>query len=187
MEEVTTGTIELFLRTYAIGREAIDRACRDMTDDAIHWRGPKGQSVVTVGSLLYHLAGWDALVRSTLQTGSLQTALADGSIVSKYAQGFPRELSVPPPQIGSAESLLDMLRLETVRTIAFLERIKSNGDFSQLEGKVDFFEDGKEFQDMPLVSEFKIDLLFYTAFHDRYHRGHLSQIGYFYHALRGSI
>lgn len=174
--------VDLFLSIYSEGRETLERSVRGLNVEALDWGGISPTGVVTIGSQLMHIAGFDSMVRSALLGEDLTEFVENAEWRKRYGAGFPRELSVDPPQERPLEYYLDLLYEETKTT---KQTVTSLGEFAvDLDGTTIFYQDGKEFQASGLRPHNNRELLFYIPMHDRYHRGQITQQKYNFEIAR---
>lgn len=182
----TAAIVSVFESLYREGRATVEKDVEGMTDALCRWRGIDPNGVVTIGSLLIHLAGYENMLRNALLGVDLHVMTSATEWRGRYACGFPREFPaagfpVGPPVDKTFTECLAVLQEETAMTFAFI------ADFDKhdidLDATTMFYRDGREFQEAHLIPHLNSDLLYYKAMHDRYHRGHITQIKYTYRAM----
>jgi hypothetical protein len=176
MSQIATGPeVERLIELYTEGRASIERDTSGLTVDALDWAGPDPRGVVTIGSQLVHMAGFDNLVRSALVGVDIAVLAQSDAWIQKFGPGFPRELKLKPPLGNPLEDYLGILREETGLTLSVIR----SGEIDWA-GTTRFYLDGLEFQPDGLRPHNNAILLHYVPMHDRYHRGQVSQQRYFY-------
>jgi uncharacterized damage-inducible protein DinB len=170
--------MKLLSTLYKEGRQTLEKDLQGLDVEALDWRGLDPAGVVTIGSHIVHIAGFDNLVRSALLGKDLAAVIQQPEWQTRYNPGFPRELSVASPTGNPLEYYLDVLRVETEETLRVITAVGSSA--IDLDATTLFYEDGKEFQQTGLRPHNNLELLFYIPMHDRYHRGQITHQKYDY-------
>jgi hypothetical protein len=179
--EIST-EMQLLGTLYQEGRQTLVQDLQGLDVEALDWRGIDPEGVVTVGSQIIHIAGFDNMVRSALLGEDLPKTVRQTDWLERFGSGFPRELGVDPPQGNPLDYYLDILHAETRQTLRVISCI---GDAAiHMDGSTDFYEDGMEFRAAGLRSHSNRELSFYIPMHDRYHRGQITHQKYDYAVTR---
>jgi uncharacterized damage-inducible protein DinB len=174
--------MKLLSTLYQEGRQTLEKDLQGLDVEALDWRGLDPEGVVTLGSQIIHIAGFDNLVRSALLGKDLTEVVRQPAWQERYSPGFPRELSVAPPAGKSLEYYLGILRAETEETVRVINAVDNLA--IDLNGTTIFYEDGKEFQQIGLRPHNNRELFFYIPMHDRYHRGQITHQKYDYRVIQ---
>lgn len=178
--------LRIFGSMYTEGRETVKQDVRNVTESMARWRGPDPQGIITISSLIIHLAGYENMLRSALLGEDIVAMTARPQWRARFGPGFPREMravgvEMEPPVDRAFKECLALLRCETQKTTDLIAAFDSHD--IDLDASTPFYEDGREFQADRMTMRLNSSLLFDKAMHDRYHRGHITQIKYTYGVL----
>lgn len=171
--------LDLFRSLYIKGRKILTKDLQGLSTEALDWRGLNPDSVITIGSNIIHIVGFNHLVRMALQGQDLQELTRNTEWLSHFSSGFPRELATSPPNGKPLSFYLKLMDQENKATLDFLD----NAAFD-MHGETLFYKDGKEFQEDALIPHNSLELLFYMATHSRYHHGQITQQKYNFNTIR---
>ncbi len=169
---------DLATKLYLEGRQLVVSAFSDTTQEALEWRGPNGESRLTIASQLLHLAGFDSMVRAAITGSDVHSLVSSPAWQKEFGAGFPRELGLDPPHDRQVGDLLAVLDEETEKTLESIQALDKKDVKSR--DSVYFYLDGEEFKQEALVP-YKLGMLILNlSVHDRYHRGQMAQMRYYF-------